>query len=59
MIGDAPGDRDAAGVNGVLYFPILVPEDPPSLRQMAFFHFPAASPPFDSLLLTILKPVLT
>ena len=34
MIGDAPGDRDAAGVNGVLYFPILVKKECDSWNRL-------------------------
>lgn len=42
MVGDAPGDRDAAAVNGVLYYPILVKKEGESWRMLfeeAFSRF--------------------
>lgn len=42
MVGDAPGDRDAAGENGILYYPILVRREEQSwnlLREEAFEKF--------------------
>ena len=33
MIGDAPGDHQAAGQNGVCYYPILVKREAQSWRQ--------------------------
>jgi len=35
MVGDAPGDLDAAVVNGVLYYPILVGEEGFSWTRLA------------------------
>lgn len=42
MVGDAPGDRDAAGENSVLYYPILVRREKQSwnlLQEEAFEKF--------------------
>ncbi len=35
MVGDAPGDRDAAKKNGVLYYPILVKHEAESWKRFA------------------------
>lgn len=35
MVGDAPGDRDAAVSNGVLYYPILVRKEEESWKQFS------------------------
>lgn len=34
MVGDAPGDRDAAELNGVLYYPILVRKEADSWKRI-------------------------
>ena len=34
MVGDAPGDADAADTNGVLYYPILVNKEPESWQEL-------------------------
>ena len=34
MVGDAPGDSDAADANGVLYYPILVNKEPESWQEL-------------------------
>lgn len=34
MVGDAPGDRDAAALNGVLYYPILVKKEEASWERL-------------------------
>ena len=34
MVGDAPGDSDAADKNGVYYYPILVNKEPESWQEL-------------------------
>ena len=34
MVGDAPGDCDAAETNGVLYYPILVKKEGESWKEL-------------------------
>ena len=34
MVGDAPGDSDAAEQNGVYYYPILVNKEPESWQEL-------------------------
>ncbi len=40
MVGDAPGDRDAAGKNGVWYYPILVGREGESWERLLDEAFP-------------------
>lgn len=40
MIGDAPGDRDAAGINGVNFYPILVNHEKESWNEAVSGAFP-------------------
>lgn len=40
MVGDAPGDRDAATCNGVWYFPILVGKEADSWKRLKEEAFP-------------------
>lgn len=41
MIGDAPGDEKAAGINGILFFPVLVKRERESWEKFRTAVFPA------------------
>lgn len=41
MIGDAPGDEKAAGINGILFFPVLVKRERKSWEKFRTAVFPA------------------
>lgn len=43
MVGDAPGDRDAAEKNGVRFYPILVGHEGESWKRLLEEAFPKTS----------------